>query len=59
LDHRPAAAPHQRAHHDAYRITDDRLPKGGTIVSRGDVAEFMIGEAEKPAHIHHIVGIAR
>ncbi|HMF78802.1 MAG TPA: NAD(P)H-binding protein [Bryobacteraceae bacterium] len=43
----------------AYRVADDRLPEGGTIVSRADVAEFMIGEAEKPAHIRHIVGIAR
>jgi putative NADH-flavin reductase len=43
----------------AYRIADDYLPKGGAIISRADVAEFMIGEAEKPAHIRHIVGIAR
>jgi putative NADH-flavin reductase len=42
----------------AYRIADDHLPKGGTVVSRRDVAEFMIGEAESPAHIRHIVGIA-
>ena len=43
----------------AYRIADDHLPKGGRSVSRADVAEFMIGEAEKPRHIRHIVGIAR
>jgi putative NADH-flavin reductase len=42
----------------AYRVTDDRLPKGGTIVSRADVAEFMIGEAEKPEHLRRIVGVA-
>jgi putative NADH-flavin reductase len=42
----------------AYRVADSRLPEGGTIVSRADVAEFMISEAEKPAHIRHIVGIA-
>jgi putative NADH-flavin reductase len=43
----------------AYRVTDDRLPKDGTIISRADVAEFMIGEAEHPAHIRRIVGVAR
>jgi putative NADH-flavin reductase len=31
-----------------YRIADDRLPEGGRSVSRADVAEFIIGEAENP-----------
>jgi putative NADH-flavin reductase len=43
----------------AYRVTDDRLPEGGAFISRADVAEFMIDDAEHPAHTHHIVGIAR
>jgi putative NADH-flavin reductase len=42
-----------------YRVADDHLPKGGRIISRADVAEFMIGEAETPRHRRHIVGIAR
>jgi putative NADH-flavin reductase len=44
---------------NAYRVADEALPKGGAIVSREDVAEFMIAEAESPTHKRHIVGIAR
>jgi putative NADH-flavin reductase len=43
----------------AYRVADGRLPKGGVVISRVDVAEFMIGEAEHPKHIRQIVGVAR
>jgi putative NADH-flavin reductase len=43
----------------AYRVADGRLPKGGVVISRADVAEFMIAEAEHPKHIHQIVGLAR
>jgi putative NADH-flavin reductase len=43
----------------ASRVADEHLPKGGTVISRADVAEFMMGEAEHPVHIRHIVGIAR
>ena len=42
----------------AYRADDGDLPKGGFTISRADVAHFMIGEAEKPAHRQHIVGLA-
>ena len=40
-----------------YRIQDGDLPQGGTSISRADVAQFMIAEAEKPAHHQKIVGI--
>jgi putative NADH-flavin reductase len=43
----------------AYRVADGRLPKGGAVISRADVAEFMIAEAEHPKHIRQIVGLAR
>lgn len=42
----------------AYRVVDGRLPAGGFLISRADVAHFMIGEAEKPAHRKQIVGVA-
>jgi putative NADH-flavin reductase len=43
---------------DAYRIMDGALPPGGFFISRADVAQFMIGEAEKPAHVQQVVGLA-
>ncbi|SIO14520.1 Putative NADH-flavin reductase [Singulisphaera sp. GP187] len=39
-----------------YRIADGELP--GHVISRADVADFMIQEAETPAHLHQIVGVA-
>jgi putative NADH-flavin reductase len=42
----------------AYRVVDGNLPKGGFLISRADVAHFMIGEAENPAHLKQIVGLA-
>ncbi len=42
----------------SYRIADRSLPKGGFLISRADVAHFMIGEAETPAHLQQIVGVA-
>jgi len=42
----------------AYRVTDGILPNGGFLISRADVAHFMIDEAEKPAHLKQIVGVA-
>ena len=41
-----------------YRIVDGNLPKGGFVISREDVAHFMIGEAENAAHLKQIVGVA-
>jgi putative NADH-flavin reductase len=43
---------------DSYRIMNGALPPGGFYISRADVARFMIGEAEKPAHVQQIVGLA-
>ena len=43
---------------DAYRIMDGALPPGGFFISRADVAQFMIDEAEKPAHVQQVVGLA-
>jgi putative NADH-flavin reductase len=42
----------------SYRIADGSLPKGGFLISRADVAHFMIGEAENPTHVQRIVGVA-
>ena len=42
----------------SYRIADGSLPKGGFLISRADVAHFMIGEAEHPTHVRQIVGVA-
>jgi len=42
----------------AYRVTDGVLPAKGFLISRADVAHFMIGEAENPKHQNQIVGIA-
>jgi putative NADH-flavin reductase len=41
-----------------YRIGDGILPKSGFLISRADVAHFMIVEAENPTHVHQIVGVA-
>jgi len=42
----------------AYRVADGNLPSKGFFISRADVAHFMLGEAEMPAHRHQIVGLA-
>jgi putative NADH-flavin reductase len=42
----------------AYRVANGSLPAGGFLISRADVAHFMIGEAEVPKHRQQIVGIA-
>jgi putative NADH-flavin reductase len=41
-----------------YRVADGRLPKGMTI-SRACVADFMVKEAERPAHVRQIVGLSK
>jgi putative NADH-flavin reductase len=43
----------------SYRVADGELPASGYVISRADVADFMIHEAERPAHLHKIVGLAR
>jgi putative NADH-flavin reductase len=42
----------------SYRVADGNLPKSGFLISRADVAHFMIGEAENPTHLKQIVGVA-
>jgi putative NADH-flavin reductase len=42
----------------AYRVADGALPAGSSYtVSRADVADFMIREAEAPAWVQRVVGI--
>jgi hypothetical protein len=43
----------------SYRVADGELPASGYVISRADVADFMISEAETPAHLRRIVGLAR
>jgi putative NADH-flavin reductase len=54
---RPPRLTNGPANH-SYRIEDGGLPKGGALISRADVAHFMIGEAENPTHLRQIVGTA-
>jgi putative NADH-flavin reductase len=42
----------------SYRLADGGLPRGGFLISRADVAHFMIGEAENPSHLNQVVGVA-
>jgi putative NADH-flavin reductase len=41
-----------------YSVADSRLPKGMTV-SRACVADFMVKEAERPAHVGQIVGLSK
>lgn len=43
---------------DRYRIAVNRLPPGGLSIAPGDLADFMVKEAERPAHVREIVGVA-
>jgi len=54
---RPPRLTHGPARH-SYRVATGTLPAGGFLISRADVAHFMIGEAEHPAHEKQIVGLA-
>jgi putative NADH-flavin reductase len=42
----------------SYHVADGRLPKGMTV-SRACVADFMVKEAERPAHVRQIVGLSK
>jgi putative NADH-flavin reductase len=42
-----------------YRVLDGHLPKRGFLISRADVADFMLNETEKPKHIRQIVGVCK
>jgi len=41
-----------------YGIEDDRMPSGGWSVSRADVAQFLLDELERRAHVRRMVGMA-
>jgi uncharacterized protein YbjT (DUF2867 family) len=42
-----------------YLVEDGGMPRGKRRVSRADVAHFLLGELQRPAHVHRIVGLAR
>jgi putative NADH-flavin reductase len=42
-----------------YRVADDHLPRRGFLLSRADVAHFLLDELERGAHPRRIVGLAR
>ena len=46
---------------ERYGVSDGHLPRGAgaaALVSRADVAHFLLGEVERPAHLRRVVGIA-
>ena len=42
-----------------YKVEDGRMPRGKWIVSRADVADFLLGELHEGKYTHKIVGMAR
>jgi putative NADH-flavin reductase len=42
----------------SYGIEDERMPSGGLFVSRADVAQFLLDEVERSAHVRRMVGMA-
>jgi putative NADH-flavin reductase len=43
----------------AYGVGDGRMPPGARLtISRADVADFLLGELEHPAHVRRIIGLA-
>ena len=43
-----------------YRVADGRMPEGaGALLSRADVAHFLLDEVERKQHVGQIVGLAR
>jgi putative NADH-flavin reductase len=40
-----------------YGVEEDRMPKGGSSVSRADVAQFLLEELERAAHVGKMVGM--
>jgi putative NADH-flavin reductase len=41
-----------------YGVEDNRMPRGGFSLSRADVADFLLEELDRRAHIQRIVGMA-
>ncbi len=42
-----------------YKVEDGRMPRGKWIVSRADVADFLLAELHEGKYTHKIVGMAR
>jgi putative NADH-flavin reductase len=42
-----------------YRVAEDHLPRRGFLISRSDVAHFLLSELERGAHLCKVVGLAR
>ena len=42
-----------------YKVEDGRMPRGKWIVSRADVADFLLDELHQGKYMHKIVGMAR
>ena len=43
----------------AYDVADGRMPEGTRFtITRADVADFLLDEVERPAHVRRIVGLA-
>ena len=43
----------------AYGVADGRMPPAArSSISRADVADFLLDELERPAHVGQIVGLA-
>ncbi len=43
---------------ERYAVEDGRMPRGGSSVSRADVAHFLLEELERGAHVGRVVGMA-
>jgi putative NADH-flavin reductase len=48
-----------RPEHGAYRVREGHLPLFGFVISRAQVADFMLGAAENHSSVGKIVGISR
>lgn len=42
-----------------YGLLDGYLPKRRFVISRADVADFLLNEAENTEHIQQIVGVCK
>jgi putative NADH-flavin reductase len=47
-----------KAHTGNYRVQEGHLPRFGFTISRADVADFMIGSAEKVTFVRKVVGVS-
>jgi putative NADH-flavin reductase len=43
---------------ERYAIEDENMPRGGSTVSRADVAHFLLDELEQGGHVRRMVGMA-